>query len=73
MREVLEIIGIILVAFVVIFGFAFGLAYGCRYLMTIPKADGFNKLYNTEYSTLDFMFNEDTYRQYHGYGIVIKE
>lgn len=69
MREVLEIIGIILVTFVVIFGFAFG----CCYLMTIPQADGFNKLYNTDYSTLDFMFNEETYRQYHGYGIVIKE
>ena len=69
MREALVFIGIVFLIIIVCFAFAFAVAF----CLTTPEVHGFNKFYGTDYTTMQFMFNEETYREYHGYTVTVKE
>ena len=68
MREALVFIGIVFLIIIVCFAFAFAVAF----CLTTPEVHGFNKFYGTDYTTMQFMFNEETLRDYHGRTFVIK-
>jgi len=69
MREVLSIIVAVLFVVLVVLAFAFTMAF----CLTVPAVHGFNKTYGTDYTTMQFFFNEETLRDYHGRTFILKE
>lgn len=72
MSDFLEVIFIIIMCSIIILFVSTLIVFIIGIPITSIEVKTFNKLHNTEYTTLEFFFNKETLRYYHGRSVTLK-